>query len=358
MVETTGAGDAFVGGFAAALADGADPLEAARFGSATAGISVTRAGTAPAMPRRAEIEALLRERSLRMTRNDPIKYVFIWPAAARRAGDLDLSADLFADHKLHELPPDAADRRRASSGFDNYIAPAAGAALLECDLTRPRIIAFIAVGLQYVIGFGVALALNARVPGERLFRVAFLLPMLLAPVAVALIARADLQPDHGTAQPASGRVRSAQPAVPHQTHWALGAIIAVEVWQWTPFVILMMLAGLQTLPDDVYEAAALENASAWQQFWGITFPMMLPISAAVVFIRLIESYKIIDTVFVMTGGGPGVDTETLTLFAYQEGFKKFNLGYTSALSFLFLIVITIIGVTYLAILRPHLEKRR
>ncbi len=71
-----------------------------------------------------------------------------------------------------------------------------------------------------------------------------------------------------------------------------------------------------------------------------------------------ESYKIMDTVFVITGGGPGVDTETLTLFAYQEGFKKFNLGYTSALSFLFLIAITIIGVTYLALLRPHLEKHR
>ena len=113
---------------------------------------------------------------------------------------------------------------------------------------------------------------------------------------------------------------------------------------------------MQTLPVDVYEAAALENATTWQQFWSITFPMLLPISAAVVFIRLIESYKIMDTVFVMTGGGPGITTETLTLFAYQEGFKKFNLGYTSALSFLFLIVITVIGTVYLAILKPHLEK--
>ena len=100
-----------------------------------------------------------------------------------------------------------------------------------------------------------------------------------------------------------------------------------------------MLAGLQSLPRDVYEAAALENATPWQQFWGITFPMLLPISAAVVFIRIIESFKIIDTVFVLTGGGPGISTETLTLYAYQEGFKKFNLGYTSALSFLFLIVV-------------------
>src|SRR5690606_18744789 len=97
-------------------------------------------------------------------------------------------------------------------------------------------------------------------------------------------------------------------------NWALGTIIFIEVWQWTPFIILMLLAGLASLPQDVYEAAQLENASAWQQFWGITFPMLLPISAAVLFIRIVESFKIMDTVFVLTGGGPGVSTETLTLF--------------------------------------------
>jgi multiple sugar transport system permease protein len=119
-----------------------------------------------------------------------------------------------------------------------------------------------------------------------------------------------------------------------------------------------MLAGLQGLPQEVFEAARVDNVTAWRRFWDITFPMLLPISAAVVFIRLVESLKIIDTVFVMTGGGPGISTETLTLFAYQEGFKKFNLGYTSALSFLFLIVITVIGTVYLAVLRPHLAKYR
>ena len=121
-------------------------------------------------------------------------------------------------------------------------------------------------------------------------------------------------------------------------------------------MILLLLAGLQSLPEDVYEAAELENASGWQQFWGITFPLMLPMSAAVIFIRIVESFKIIDTVFVMTGGGPGISTETLTLYAYQEGFKKFNLGYTSALSFLSLAVVLTISLLYLAVLKPYLEK--
>ncbi|PWE53871.1 ABC transporter permease [Metarhizobium album] len=291
-----------------------------------------------------------------MTRNDPIKHVFIWPALL-----IVLIISIFpliyslttSFMSLRLVPPMPA----RFVGFGNY------AELLQ----NPRfwnvakttsIIAFISVALQYVVGFSVALALNRRVPGEGLFRVTFLLPMLVAPVAVALVARQVLNPTMGPLNELMTFFGFPNLPFLTQTSWALGAIIVVEVWQWTPFVILMMLAGLQTLPDDVYEAASLENASPWQQFWGITFPMMLPISVAVVFIRLIESYKIIDTVFVMTGGGPGISTETLTLFAYQEGFKKFNLGYTSALSFLFLIVITVIGLVYLAILKPYLEKHK
>lgn len=151
--------------------------------------------------------------------------------------------------------------------------------------------------------------------------------MMMAPIAVALVGRMLFHSTVGPINEFFGLM--GLPNLPFLTDatWALGAIIAVEIWQWTPFVVLLMLAGLQTLPPEVYEAARLENASAWQQFWLITFPVLLPISAAVVFIRIVESFKIIDTVFVLTGGGPGTATETLTLFAYQEGFKKFNLGY-------------------------------
>jgi multiple sugar transport system permease protein len=291
-----------------------------------------------------------------MIRHDPIKYVFIWPALliVLAISIFPLIYSLTTSFMSFRLMPPTPPR---FVGFDNYWSLLQNPRFWSVAMTT-SIIAFISVFLQYVIGFTVALALNSRVPGERLFRVAFLLPMLIAPVAVALIARQIFNPTMGPLNQVMGALGFPNLPFLTETHWALGAIITVEIWQWTPFVILMLLAGLQTLPDDVYEAAALENASPWQQFWGITFPMMLPISAAVVFIRLIESYKIIDTVFVMTGGGPGISTETLTLFAYQEGFKKFNLGYTSALSFLFLFVITIIGLVYLAILKPYLEKAR
>ncbi|WP_374368902.1 carbohydrate ABC transporter permease [Dongia sp.] len=289
-------------------------------------------------------------------RNDPIKYYFIWPAliVVLAISIFPLIYSLTTSFMSYRLLGSGAPR---FVGLNNYIQLITAERFWQVTFTT-SIIAFISVALQYVIGFAVAIALHAKVPGEKLFRVGFLLPMLIAPVAVALIARQVFNPTNGPLNEFMALIGFPNLPFLTQTNWALGAIITVEVWQWTPFIILMLLAGLQTLPDDVYEAAALENASKWQQFWGITFPMMLPISAAVVFIRLIESYKIIDTVFVMTGGGPGISTETLTLFAYQEGFKKFNLGYTSALSFLFLITITVIGVVYLAILKPHLAKHR
>jgi multiple sugar transport system permease protein len=289
-------------------------------------------------------------------RNDPIKYFFIWPAlfVVLAISIFPLIYSLTTSFMSFRLVPPSPPR---FNGLDNYISLLTNPRFWHVTITT-SIIAFVSVAIQYVIGFAVALALHAKVPGEKLFRVGFLLPMLIAPVAVALIARQIFNPTQGPLNQFMTFLGFPNLPFLTETHWAIGALITVEVWQWTPFIILMLLAGLATLPDDVYEAASLENASPWRQFWDITFPMMLPISAAVVFIRLIESYKIIDTVFVLTGGGPGISTETLTLFAYQEGFKKFNLGYTSALSFLFLIVITVIGVVYLAILKPYLAKHR
>ena len=287
---------------------------------------------------------------------EPIKHVFIWPAflVVLLVGIFPLIYSFTISFQSMRLVPPLPSR---FVGFDNYASLLANPRFWATVQTT-SIIAFVSVSIQYVLGFAVALALHSKIPGERLFRVGFLLPMLMAPIAVSLVGRMLF---HSTVGPVNQLFTGfGLPNLPFLTDatWALGTIIAVEVWQWTPFVILMMLAGLQSLPQDVYEAAQLENASSWQQFWGITFPMLLPISAAVVFIRVIESFKIIDTVYVLTGGGPGVSTETLTLFAYQEGFKKFNLGYTSALSFLFLIVITIFGTIYLSILRPYLEKQR
>ena len=288
-------------------------------------------------------------------RDERIKYLFIWPAflVVLAVSIFPLIYALTVSFQSIRITPPLPPR---FVGLDNY-ASLLSSARFWGAITTTAIIVLVSVTIQYVIGFAVALALHNNVPGERLYRPAFLFPMFMAPVAVALVARMMFSPTLGPVNDFASFLGF--PNLPYltQASAAIAVIAVVEIWQWTPFVTLLMLAGLQGLPREVFEAAAMENASPWQRFWGITFPMLLPISVAVVFIRIIEGFKIVDTVFVLTGGGPGTSTETLTLFAYNEGFKKFNIGQASALSFLFLIVITLFGIAYLALARPIVEKR-
>ena len=277
---------------------------------------------------------------------DRVKYLFIWPAFL-----LVLVITLFpliyaltVSFQAIRLVPPAPAR---FVGLDNYAEILASARFWGAIWTT-AVLVFVSVALQYVVGFGLALTLHHNVPGAALYRVTFLLPMFLAPVGVALIARMLFHPVLGPVNDFLSVLGLSNVPFLTDPNLAMAVLIAVDIWQWTPFVILLMLAGLQGLPQEVFEAARVDNISAWRRFWDITFPMLLPLSTAVVFIRLIEGFKIIDTVFVLTGGGPGTATETLTLFAYREGFKKFNLGYTSALSFLFLIVVIVFGTLYLA----------
>ena len=287
-------------------------------------------------------------------REDRVKYLFIWPAflVVLVISLFPLIYALTVSFQTVRVVPPTPPR---FVGFDNYAAIATSGRFWGSIWTT-AIITFTSVAFQYVLGFLLALALHHNVRGAALYRVAFLLPMFLAPVGVALIARMVFHPYLGPVNDLMGVMGFAY--VPFLTEkWpAIMVLAVIDIWQWTPFVTLLMLAGLQSLPQEVFEAARVDNIGPWRRFWGITFPLLLPLSVAVVFIRLIEGFKIIDTVFVLTGGGPGTATETLTLFAYNEGFKKFNLGLTSALSFMFLIVVIVFGTVYLA-LASRLTRR-
>ncbi len=286
-------------------------------------------------------------------RNDPIKYLFIWPAfmIVLAMAIIPLIYFLSSSFMHSSLIPPPLPK---FNGLDNY-AKLLSQPQFQSLIYTTSVIVVVSVSLQYVIGFAVATTLNAKIRGSSVFRVLLLMPMLIAPVAVALIAWMILNPVIAPVDQFLSIFGFPNLPFLADKSWAMGSIIVVEVCQWTPFVVLLMLAGLQSLPRDVYEAATLENASRWRQFWDITFPMLLPISVAIIFIRVIESFKIMDTVFVMTGRGP--TTETMTLFAYQGAIKESNLGHTSALSFLFLIFIIVIGVIFLAVVKPYVEKR-
>jgi multiple sugar transport system permease protein len=278
---------------------------------------------------------------------DRVKYLFIWPAflVVLVISLFPLIYALTVSFQTVRIVPPTPPR---FVGFDNY-ASIASSGRFWGSIWTTALITFISVFFQYILGFALALALHHNVRGAALYRVAFLLPMFLAPVGVALIARMVFHPYLGPVNDAMVGMGFGNVPFLTQAWPAIMVLAVIDIWQWTPFVTLLMLAGLQSLPQEVFEAARVDDIGPWRRFWGITFPLLLPLSVAVVFIRLIEGFKIIDTVFVLTGGGPGTATETLTLFAYNEGFKKFNLGMTSALSFLFLIIVILFGTLYLAV---------
>ena len=287
-------------------------------------------------------------------RHDRVKYAFIWPAflIVLVISIFPLIYALTVSFQSVRLVPPLPPR---FVGIDNYVEILSSARFWGSTWTTASIV-FMSVALQYVLGFALALALHHNVRGSSLYRVVFLLPMFIAPVCVALIARMVFHPYLGPVNDAMNLFGFVNIPFLTEAPLAIMVLVVIETWQWTPFVTLLMLAGLQGLPGEVFEAARVDDIGPWRRFWDLTFPMLLPLSVAVIFIRLVEGFKIIDTVFVLTGGGPGTATETLTLFAYNEGFKKFNLGMTSALSFVFLIVVIVFGTVYLA-LAQRLTRR-
>ena len=203
------------------------------------------------------------------------------------------------------------------------------------------------VVLQYIIGFALALMVWREIKFKRFFRVIFLIPMMTTPVIMTVIWRTFFHESLGPLNDLLGRL-GAEPIL-----WLSDPVIAkftviiVEVWQWTPFMFLLLLAGLLSLPKEPFLAAAIDGASSFRKFVYVTFPLMAPISIGAIIIRLIEASKIMDTVFVLTSGGPGTATETSSFYIYIKGLREFQMGYAATLSFTYL-VIMIISLTIIA----------
>ncbi len=217
-----------------------------------------------------------------------------------------------------------------------------------------RVTVFFVVGavtLEYCLGLGIALLLNQEIRFRRFFRVAFLIPMMLTPAAVGYIGRMLFNESQGPINDILKRI--GLPAVPWLSNQslALPSLILLDAWEWVPFMIIVLLAGLQSLPPEVFESAQVDGASAWETFRHITFPMLAPVSITVVLIRALEAFKLFDIVMVMTGGGPGTATETVTMYAYTVGMKNGNLGYASAIAYSLLVMVIIFSTVFLNTLR-------
>jgi multiple sugar transport system permease protein len=132
---------------------------------------------------------------------------------------------------------------------------------------------------------------------------------------------------------------------------ALPSLILLDTWEWVPFMTIVLLAGLQSLPPEVFECARVDGANEWNIFRRITFPMLAPVSITVVVIRALEAFKLFDIVMVMTGGGPGTATETVTMYAYTVGMNNGNMGYASAIAYSLLVMVIIFSTIFLNSLR-------
>src|SRR5215203_14430 len=200
-----------------------------------------------------------------------------------------------------------------------------------------------AVLAQYVIAYGLAILLNQQVRGRKFFRVVFLLPFMLSPVAVSfMIGKTLLNSQYGPIVPALEWLGFRHISFYEDPWLARLNIMIMDAWYSIPFMMVLLLAGLQGIPGEVLESAKIDGASAWQTFRHMIFPLMLPISLTAIILRVIFELKLIDVVRVVTGGGPGGATDTVSLFIYREGIQKTNVGYASALSEFYLLAIIIL----------------
>lgn len=211
-------------------------------------------------------------------------------------------------------------------------------------------ITVVAVGVELVLGLVCAMVLNRRLPGMGALRLVIYLPMMISPLVVGYLWSFMLDGSFGVVNYLLSLFGISPQQWTIELTLAKASIVMVDVWQWTPFVILILLAGLQTVPPQLYEAATLDRASPWMQFTRITLPYLkTPIMLALLF-RTIDTFKIFDIVYIVTKGGPGDLTETLSVFAYYEGFKFSFLGRGAAISWLVVIVINVLATILIKML--------
>jgi multiple sugar transport system permease protein len=216
--------------------------------------------------------------------------------------------------------------------------------------------ALMSVSMQILVGFGLAMLVREKFKGGGILTTLILIPMMISPVVVGLFWKLMYNPTFGffnallgynvpTQAPDWLASRFAGQPLPGL---ALIAVVIVDVWMWAPFVMLLVLSGLKAIPNYLYEAAAVDRASSWFQFWRITLPQVAPLLLIAVLFRTIEAFKSFDLVMGMTGGGPGVQTELISVDIYRIAFLgQFRTGPASALAYIILIIIIAVSNLYI-----------
>lgn len=238
-----------------------------------------------------------------------------------------------------------------SRPFGNY------ALMLEDDLFQTSLwvqarLSFWSVLLQMLMGLGIALLLNLQTPLYRRLRTVFLIPMVLPPIVVAVIWKVLYDPSTSPIYWLLGAFGlSDLPSMPTSASWALTAIIIGETWEWFPFTMLMILAGLSTLPEEQYEAARIDGASTWQLTWEVVLPHISNVLIVAAIFRMIDSFKAFPLIFVLTSGGPGDVTNTTNYYSFRQAFELSFIGYSSAITVVLLSITTVLSIAALKLVK-------
>jgi multiple sugar transport system permease protein len=237
-------------------------------------------------------------------------------------------------------------------GLQNFIEIAKDAFFWNA-LKNTAIYTSVGVAIEFFIGLGLAVLLTSDIRGRGIFRSLLLTPMMLPPIVAAVIFKVMYIPEFGFLNWFVGLFGISGMVWEGSADTALMSLIIVDVWEWTPFMFLILLAGLQAIPLDPYEAAEVDGASHWQIFRDITFPLLKPAILIALLLRIMDTLRIFDQVFIMTGGGPANATETMSIYIYRHAFRFSNIGYATALSFVMLILTTIVSNIFIARLKTE-----
>lgn len=247
--------------------------------------------------------------------------------------------------RLGEAPTPAAFR-----GTRIFLEVLSDPSVRESMLTTLKF-SIVVVAIELVIGVGLALMLEGKIPGMSVLRTIFILPMMIAPVCVGLIWRYMFDTNSG---PINSWLSGfgLQPAWLAESSLAFLAVCLTDIWQFTPFVFIMALAGLQGLDGALVEAAKIDGAKLWQIIWYIKLPLLMPILMITLLMRLIDALRGLEVVYAMTNGGPGLSTELFSLHIYKSAFVTQRMGHSAALSVCLLVVTTALSAALLFLNNP------
>ncbi len=243
-------------------------------------------------------------------------------------------------------------------GIDNYVSVLTDPDVWAAMQTTAHFV-FWTILLQTLIGFALAYLIDRKFRGHGFWTTLILIPMMLSPAVVGNFWAFLYQPQTGLFNVITSFISGGSPSsfsMLGEVPLAPWAIVIVDVWMWTPYVMLICLAGLRSIPDYIYEAAEVDRASKWRQFWSITLPMVLPFIMLAVLFRGIENFKMFDMVNLLTSGGPGSTTEVASITLKREAFEKWRTGYSSAFAIILFVAVFGLANIYVKALN-HIKNR-